>query len=217
MDKNPNTIKTFKGKCVYFLGYIYENGGSEYRPNDFSSSGSYPLAGVWTRNDFESIIEALVSKEWITYEDISKDGRGGLNYHGVKLTEAGINKVEQELPQIPLIDLVSQEITTGDLAVDEKINHARKLFFKDGATVDDMRSACEALSFVLEPLRDDLKLAITSADVEAFFQFVNTFDIRHNKAHTKNLIHPEQLEWVFYSLLNTINTYIKLKARLTNL
>jgi len=38
---------------------------------------------------------------------------------------------------------------------------------------------------------------------------------RHNKAVIKELIHPEQVEWVFYSLLNSINTYYKLRSRLS--
>jgi len=119
------------------------------------------------------------------------------------------------MPQIPLIGLVSQEITTGDNAIDAKINQARSLFFSDYPSMDNMRSACEALCFVLEPLRyNGLKSVIADADVELFFQMVNKFDIRHNNHHTKTLKHPEQLEWVFYSLLNTINTYTKLKKRL---
>ena len=78
-----------------------------------------------------------------------------------------------------------------------------------------MRSACESLSYVLEPLREELPKYFHKQDVSDFFNIVNNFDIRHNKDHTKKLIHPEQLEWGFYSLLNTINTYVKLKKRLT--
>jgi hypothetical protein len=88
------------------------------------------------------------------------------------------------------------------------------LFFKEPQTMDRMRSACESLSFVLEPLREDLKKYFNSKDTEAFFNIVNNFDIRHNKEQTKDIQYQEQLEWIFYSLLNTITIYTKLKDRI---
>ena len=77
-----------------------------------------------------------------------------------------------------------------------------------------MRSACENLSYVLEPLRKDCEVLFTKSDTNVFFKIINDFDIRHNKNTTKQIEFPEQLEWIFYSLLNTINTYTKLKQRL---
>jgi len=134
-------------------------------------------------------------------------------FMGVEITTWGLEEVEKQLPQIPLIGLVDQKITTGNIAVDEKINHAKDLFFQDSATLDDKRSACETLSFVLEPMRDDLNSFFSTSDVSDFFQIVNRFDIRHNKSSTINLIHEEQLEWVFYTLLNSINVFVKLKNK----
>ena len=113
---------------------------------------------------------------------------------------------------MPLFSLVDQKITTGDSSVDVKIEHARALFFNELPTPDKMRSACEALIFILEPLRDELK-GLFNDDTEAFFNIVNNFTIRHNKVKTKSINTPEQLEWIFYSLLNTINTYVKMKRR----
>jgi len=60
----------------------------------------------------------------------------------------------------------------------------------------------------LEPLREELKKTFTS-DTKIFFRIVNEFNVKHNKERTKNIQHEEQLEWIFYSLLNTINTYSK--------
>ena|ERR1700744_422951 len=214
MNINPRTLKHFTEKATYMLSYIYENGGSEFKPLEFNSILSRSICGCDHSNEFERVMISLLKQEWVSFVD-DHDNNGGVDYKRVLLTRDGNNEATKLLPKIPMIGLVNQEVITGDITVDEKINHARKLFFKDGATLDDMRSACETLSFVLEPLRDDLKLAITTADVEAFFQIVNKFDIRHNKPHTINLVHPEQFEWVFYSLLNTINTYTKLKARIT--
>ncbi len=51
------------------------------------------------------------------------------------------------------------------------------------------------------------------SDTEDFFNIVNNFDIRHNKNRVKLINNEEQLEWIFYSLLNTINTYVKMKRK----
>ena len=112
--------------------------------------------------------------------------------------------------------LASQEIKIGDPNIDRQIEHARKSFFGEHSTFESKRSACETLCFVLEPLRDELK-TIFSGDTESFFNIVNNYNIRHNKQRTMSIQHEEQLEWIFYSLLNTINTYYKLKNKLINL
>lgn len=127
------------------------------------------------------------------------------------MTGIGKDKAKKQLPKMPMFGLVSQEITSGDTAIDLKINEVRQRFFSEPQSMENMRSACETLSYVLEPLRKDISTVLPSRDVSDFFLIVNTFDIRHNKDTTKNLIYPEQLEWVFYTLLNSINTYIKLK------
>lgn len=57
-------------------------------------------------------------------------------------------------------------------------------------------------------------MLFTKGDTNVFFKIINDFDIRHNKNTTRQIEFPEQLEWIFYSLLNTINTYTKLKQRL---
>ena len=112
-----------------------------------------------------------------------------------------------------MIAVINEKIVTGDDKVDATIEHAKKQFFGTHSTLDSKRSACESLSFVIEPLRNDLS-ELFSGDTEAFFQIVNTFTVRHNKALTKRIEHEEQLEWIFFSLLNTLNTYVKLKRKL---
>ena len=213
METNPKLLETFDERVIYFLNYIYENGGNEYRANHFDDYTSHHLAGMWTPSQFNNLMKALLSKDWISCESRESIVGGNSWYFGVRLTEKGIVEVQKGLPKIPMIGLVNQEITTGDSKTDEKINHAKNLFFGDPQTMEHMRSACITLAAVLEPLRDDLTPTITSADVNTFFELVNKFDIRHNKGNVKRLEHPEQLEWVFYSLLNTINTYTKLKNR----
>ena len=63
-------------------------------------------------------------------------------------------------------------------------------------------------------MRYELK-TIFKGDTETFFNLINSFDFRHNKESTKNIEHEEQLEWIFYSLLNSINTYYKMKKKLS--
>jgi hypothetical protein len=206
--------KTFKEKVPHLLRLLYDRGGKDFKPTDLNSAFDYPLCYAEDDLEFERIIQYMLDKYWLTYTKKMIWSLGVYRYQGILLTDSGIDEVEKALPKVPMISLVSQQISTGDFDIDEKINYAKKLFFNDPQTLNDMRSACETLSYVLEPLREDLKGVISAGDVEAFFQLVNKFDIRHNKAHTLNLKHPEQLEWVFYSLLNTINTYTKLGARL---
>ena len=77
-----------------------------------------------------------------------------------------------------------------------------------------MRSACETLIYILDPLRKDLETYFKQKDISDFFQIVNNFDIRHKKESTKDIINEEQLEWIYFSLLNTINTYTKLQKKI---
>lgn len=209
---NPPT--DFKEKVHRFLKYLYEHGGRENEKFEFNSTMHFPLA-YSAPDEFIRIVEYLEKQNWIEIERTHKIGpMSSLRlFMGVELTTWGMDEVEKQLPQIPLIGLVDQRITTGNIVVDEKINHAKNLFFKENATLDDKRSACETLSYVLEPLRNDLANFFSLTDVSDFFQIVNRFDIRHNKASTISLVHEEQLEWVFYTLLNSINTYVKLKRK----
>nr|GEY91381.1 hypothetical protein [Tanacetum cinerariifolium] len=144
---------------------------------------------------FTRIIESAEKNYWLEWTGADVIGMDTKHYRGVHLTSSGVEEVEKTLPNIPMIGLVNQVIETGDASADEKINHAKDLFFQQPQTLDRMRSACEALSFVLEPIREDLKLYFSKGDVSDFFNIVNNFDIRHNKDQTKSITHPEQLEW----------------------
>lgn len=210
--RKMNPPVEFEEKTNHFLKYLYQFGGKENRDFEFYSTRHFALA-FSDPEEFTRIIDQLKSNYYVSVHKIHSLGRERAHqlYMGVKMTASGKEEAKKSLPKLPLFGLISQQITTGNIEIDEKINHARELFFDDVPTLDKMRSACETLSYVLEPLREDLKSYFSQKDVSDFFQIVNTFDIRHNKDSTKNIIHEEQLEWVFYSLLNTINTYTKLK------
>lgn len=208
--KQEKVPATFKEKSNHLLMHLYSQGGNENQKFELNSTRDFPLTYTDT-NEFERIVEGLVKAGHIRYSKRHQTGRVGLLFMSVELTAMGIDEAEKQLPVMPLVGLVEQQIETGDVSTNERINHAKSLFFGPYATAHDKRSACETLSYVLEPFRDDLASFFTTSDVSDFFQLVNRFDIRHNKSTTTNLIYEEQLEWVFYTLLNTINTYVKLK------
>jgi len=211
-----DTLKTlqiprrFNEKVFHLMKLLHNKGGSDHKPLSVSAMHDYTLAFADDEKEFMHIMDYLMNdKYWLKADFHKVTG----NYTDVFFTDYGMEEVEKGLPAVPMIGLVSQSITTGDVIADEKINHAKRLFFDEPSTMDNKRSACETLCFVLEPLRDYLKPTFTDADENTFFELVNRFDIRHNKESTKKLMHEEQLEWVFYTLLNTINTYTKMKGK----
>lgn len=212
--KNVPYPKSFKEKCRHLLEYMYYKGGKDFKSFTFISTNDYPICYAENHEEFSKILSYLKTRFLIEWRSDQSLAGGKKRYFEIQLMDLGIEEVEKDLPKIPLIGLIDQKITTGNYETDEKINHAKNLFFHEPQTVDRMRSACETLSYVLEPLRQDVKKYFNSKDTEDFFNLVNNFDIRHNKEKTKEIEHSEQLEWVFYSLLNTINTYTKLKQRL---
>jgi len=211
--KNIKYPKLFKEKCNHFLKYIYNKGGSDFKTFNFFNASDYTICFAEDLDEFSNILNYLSDKGFIKWHSVNGMSGTRKRYYEVQLTDNGIEEVEKDLPNIPLIGLVEQKITTGNSIIDKKINHAKELFFRSPQTLDRMRSACETLSYILEPLRKEIKDYFSSKDIEDFFNIVNNFDIRHNKEKTKNIEHPEQLEWIFYSLLNTINTYTKIKRR----
>jgi len=212
--KNYKHPTEFKEKAIYLLRYLYHKGGKDYHSFNLKSVQDFPICYSNDIDEFNRIMNFLEDKFLIKWRDAPTFGRNMTNFLSVQLTESGIKEIEKELPSVPLVGLVGQKITTGDFETDDKINHAQDLFFQEPRTLDRMRSACETLSYVLEPLREDLKKYFKQKDISSFFQIVNEFDIRHNKDSTKDIVHEEQLEWIYYSLLNTINTYTKLRRKL---
>lgn len=210
--KDFNYPNTFDKKAYYLLKVLYENGGAEYKTFSIYPSRDYPLAYANDSDEFSRILEKLDEDFYIKLINPAKAEDYELIQTDLKLTKEGINEIrKKDLPQIPMIGLIDQKVFTGDIKIDERILHAKKLFFKSNSTMDEKRSACETLSFVLERIREEMKEYLVGKDVEDFFRIVNEFDIRHNKNNTKTLKYEEQLEWVFYSLLNSIGCYFNLK------
>jgi len=212
--KNISIPKNIREKGNHLLKYMYKRGGRDFAEFNFQSVKDYPLVYADDAAEFNKIIENLNKRLLIRIGDTLGMAEHLVHYRDVTLSELGIAEIEKELPKIPMISLVNQEIETGDFEVDKIINYAKKLFFEEPQTMEKMRSACENLIYVLEPLRKQCEIFFGKNDTGDFFKIVNEFDIRHNKHTTKQIQYPEQLEWIFYSLLNTINTFIKLKTRM---
>lgn len=207
---NQEIPYSFEERARHLLQYLYENGGKEYMSFNLNSSNDSPIT-YSSMDEFERILRYLESERLVQY--ISTRTNTCTFYQGLSFTKVGIDEIEKGLHKMPMFGLVDQKIKTGDITIDGQIEHARKSFFDSHSTLESKRSACETLSFILEPLRNELK-TLFQGDTEYFFNIVNNFSIRHNKNTTKNIQHEEQLEWVFYSLLNTINTYYKLRKKL---
>jgi hypothetical protein len=212
---------TFEERADRLLQVLYEAGGREQKPRDIEIHRDFPLAYAQGHAEFQRLLERLVSDGLLSFDkpnDQPNEWVDGIrtNYFGVLPTPLGRRRIEQRGQQTVLPELVRQVPPTFDVQVSVKIQHAKALFFKEEATLEEMRSACVTLCNVLEPLRMDAKqvpFPQFSKDVEAFFGLVNQFEIRHNKEQTKRIEFPEQFEYVFYGLLNLINTHYKFQQR----
>jgi hypothetical protein len=212
--KTLNPPMEFDEKCFELIKILYQLYGKENREFQINTEQQFPLS-YSSPEEFTRIVDQLSTNHNITFSNKHRTARfeGSYLFMSVKMTNSGKREAKKALPKFPLFGLVNQNITTGNTDTDEKINHARELFFSEPHSMDKMRSACETLSYILEPFRSDLNNYFASKDVSDFFLIVNKFDIRHNKETTMNISEPDQLEWIFYSLLNTINTYSKLKQK----
>jgi len=168
--KRLNPPIEFDEKCFELNKVLYQLYGKENREFELNTTKHFPL-GYADCEEFTRLINQLNSDHYITYKNKNRMGRyeGSNLFTGVKMTNLGKEKAKKALPKMPLFGLVSQSITTGDKERDNKINHARELFFNEPQTADNMRSACETLSYILEPLREDLKDYFASKDIADFF------------------------------------------------
>lgn len=209
--KSIEVPSSFEEKWRHLLEYLYEAGGKESKTFTLNSLVDYTITYSPYTDDFEfiRIVDHLKLLNYIIYK--SKDDTHPLEviFFQISLTIDGLEQAKKSLPTDPMIRLIREDFSLSDRDTNEKVNHAIKLFHTN-SSMDNKRSACETLSFILEPLRNELKKGF-SGDTEDFFNIVNNFNIRHNKERTKRIEHSAQLEWVFYGLLNTIRTFYLLK------
>ena len=145
--KSLNPPIDFAEKAYLFLKYIYSNGGRENHDFEFNSTIHFPLAYA-SPDEFDRILDHLDTEYYISIrKKLPFGGNKHYQYIGVKLTRAGKEEAEKALPKLPMFGLVSQEITTGDDEIDEKINHARQLFFDEPRFVSKLNSKKHLVPF----------------------------------------------------------------------
>jgi hypothetical protein len=210
-----NPPSTPKEKLFHFLKLIYDMGGKDLVAFDFVSTKDYPLVYGKDAGEFNDILKLADSKSLIEIGNRLPMAQNTVQYRNVRLTDYGIQEVEQVRPSIPMRDLLSNEFFTGDLKIDGQISHAKKLFLQEPRTTENLRSACEQLSFIAEPIRSELeKSKGNDVDFDTFFNIVNNFEVRHNKVSNKPIHFSEQYEFIFYGLLNALIFYYKSKNRI---
>lgn len=131
-----------------------------------------------------------------------------LEKSGYFLSEDG--EIQRE-PEDGMKDLVEDCI--GDEDIQKRIKHAQNLFLNRESDLEKKRSACETLGHILEEYREDIKKTDLGKESEELFGIINNWGIRHNKKGTKKIEYEELLDWIFYSQLNTLKTYLKLKEK----
>lgn len=211
--KSIEVPSSFEEKWRHLLEYLYETGGKESKTFTLNSSIDYTITYSPNNNDFEfvRIVDHLKLLNYITYKSKNDTIPQEVIFSQISLTRDGLEQAKNSLPSDPMIRLIREHFSLGDADTNQKVNHAINLFHAN-SSMESKRSACETLSFILEPLRNELKKEF-SGDTEDFFYIVNNFNIRHNKERTKRIEYSAQLEWVFYGLLNTIRTYYLLKNK----
>ena len=90
--KNQPIPYSFEAKSNHFLQYLYDNGGKEYKSQDFDSEMDAPIT-FSSRDEFERIIEHLLENEWICSKGIFPS-KQSIFYNGLRISKKGIEKIE---------------------------------------------------------------------------------------------------------------------------
>lgn len=213
LERTLKCPKTLREKEEYLLRYLYDNGGSQGKWFDLQSQRDYPLCFSSGPEEFEAVMANLNDREKLECRATRLAGRSNSNFR-LRLRANALDDLEAHLAHGPLLGMTSQVIVTSNPEWNTRISHAIDLFDVQPRTKERMRSAVNELSAVLEPLRSKLEGSFGRKDTNTFFQLVNDFDVRHNKTETNRIEYEEQLEWLYYCFLNTLNTYSKLDRKL---
>jgi len=205
--------KSLPEKADYLITFMYNHGGADGKTFNLQSGADYPLCYADSPSGFNSVMTYLIEKGLITCKVTHLSGL--IFAYRTHLKPHVIDELRTHPSHGPMQNLVDQEIRTGNAEWDKRINHAIELFDEQPQTKERMRSAVVDLCAVLEPLRSKLEGRFGRKDTNTFFTIVNEFDVRHNKKEILVVEHEEQLEWLYYSFLNTINTYAKLERKLS--
>ena len=120
-----------------------------------------------------------------------------------------------ELPLTGLEGLLDDPLPTCQPeTIDAKVEVAIRKFRRFSSSPDDRTDAVRTLADVLEYLKPQAKMVISSSDESDLFNIANNFNIRHHNSSQKiNYDRDTWLEWVFYTYLATIRTMVKVLSR----
>lgn len=133
LDNYPNNVeypKNFKEKFYVLLKYIYDSGGNDYKPITMSAFPDFPLAFAEDPKEFMRLMEYGEAHYLINWKNKLASHGGLSKFYDVLLTDLGIEEVEKDKPNLPMIALANQEIHTGNPQLDIKIDHAKNYFSK---------------------------------------------------------------------------------------
>lgn len=212
LERTLRYPKTLKEKAAHLLKHLYDSGGKDGKEFSLQNARDYPLCFCSGALELDAVIANLKDRNLI--ECRTTNLSGSRNLHEGRIKADALDSLEGHLAQGPMLGLTSQEIITTDSEWDKRIQHAMELFNEQPRTKERMRLAIVELHAVMEPLRDKVASRFSKGDTQTFFELVNRFDVRHNKEQTMRIEHEEQLEWLYYSFLNTLNTYSKLERKL---
>ena len=120
-----------------------------------------------------------------------------------------------ELPDEGLDSLLAEDLPIHDpINVEQRVKFAILKFRRYHSSSEDKLDAVRDLVDVLEYLRPQFKGLISSNDENDLFNIANNFAIRHhNKSQKTDYDKSIWYNWMFYSFLATIHTFLKLVKR----
>ena len=212
----PKNLDSFEAKWIHLLKYIERRGGKLRKPFRLSSESDYIITFSDDSMEFQRLGEYLFLNG---YMDVS-------NPHSnfprvmmdVTIKDKGMEFLHQGYKHT-ILNRLASNVFNWDEKVSPIVDKACELFFKENSSREEKRVACKSLADVIENIQKinkRLNKYFTIKDTNTFFKIVNEYEIRHNHEKIKRIEFEEQLEWVFYSLLNTLITYYKLESRLSN-
>jgi hypothetical protein len=100
--KNQPIPYSFEEKVNHLLQYLYDNGGTEYKSQDFDSEMDAPIT-FSSQEEFERIIECLLENEWIRYKGIFPS-KQSIFYSGIRISKEGVEKIEENFEKREIND-----------------------------------------------------------------------------------------------------------------
>ncbi len=91
---NQNIPYEFEERGIYFLQYLYDNGGKEHKSHNLNSDSDSPIT-YSSKEEFERIITFLKNENWITYEN-KISTKQCVFYKELMITKSGIQKIEDK-------------------------------------------------------------------------------------------------------------------------